>query len=192
MELAFLKMARRNNSSLSSETLTAQRTPRWKVIQAVTEFNTKDSPKEPKFEWAPFRSIPNVRRFEVRPGRDNKLLRYFGINVKQEPEIYFSYYKNRALIRYAQHMITRLRSTKSHRLYWITAKVILTRSEVFGIMAMAKSFPRFHRELPMKLVIQWVLGSHAIFRNKQVGLEHTRVYIPKGASWRPLGVPKPV
>ena len=57
---------------------------------------------------------------------------------------------------------------------------------------MAKSFARFHRELPMNLVIQWVLGSHAIFKEGKVSLEHARVYIPKGESWRPLGVPKPV
>lgn len=116
MELAFLSMARHSQSSLTSETLTAQRTPRWKVIQAETAFGA-GAPKEPKFDWAPFQSIPNVRRFEVRPGTDNKLLCYFGINVKQEPEISFDYYRNRRMIRYAQHMITRLRNTKSDRLY---------------------------------------------------------------------------
>lgn len=191
MELAFLRMARHSHSSLSSVTLTAQRTPRWKVIQAETAFGDRPK-KEPMFDWAPFLKIPNVRRFEVRPGRSNELMRYFGINVKQEPEISFDYYKNQRLIRYAQHMIMRLRSTKSDRLYWITVRVILTRSIVFGIMAVAKSFPRFHRELPMNLVIQWVLGSHAIFKERSVNLEYTRVYIPKGASWRPLGVPRPV
>lgn len=86
------------------------------------------------------------------------------------------------MIRYAQHMIRRLRSTKSDKLYWTISKVILTRSIVFGVMALAKSFARFHRELPMSLVVRLVTGAHAIFRKQRTDLEHSRVYIPKGDS----------
>ena len=86
------------------------------------------------------------------------------------------------MIRYAKHMILRLRNCKSDKLFWTISKVVFTRSIVFGVMALAKSFPRFHRELPMSLVVRLVTGAHAIFRTKSTALQHTRVYIPKGES----------
>lgn len=69
------------------------------------------------FDWAPFQSIPNVKKFSVKIGPEDPLFKDFGIKKKVAPEVEFSYYRNQRVIRYAVHSISRLRTTKNHALY---------------------------------------------------------------------------
>jgi len=53
--------------------------------------------------------------------------------------------------------------------------VIMSRSVVFNMMAVSKSFSRYHRELPLHLVITWVFGAMEIARVWSNKLELKRI-----------------
>lgn len=72
----------------------------------------------------------------------DKVFDYFGIKKRISPTMEYSLYENQSAIRYAKFTITRLRNVKSDRLYWKMVHVIMSRSIVFTLMAVSKSFER--------------------------------------------------
>jgi hypothetical protein len=69
------------------------------------------------FSWAPFHKIPNVKEFQVNVAEIDKVFAHFGIKKNMSATAEFSYYKNRAAIRYAVLMITKMRNTRNDALY---------------------------------------------------------------------------
>jgi hypothetical protein len=55
------------------------------------------------------------------------------------------------------------------------AQTLMERSVVFNLMAVAKSFDRYHRELPLQTVMSWVFGAMEIARDASAVLELGKV-----------------
>jgi hypothetical protein len=79
------------------------------------------------------------------------------------------------MLRYAAFTILRLRKMKSDKLYWKTCHAIMCRSVVFTLMAVGKTFPRYHRELPLNLVMKLVFGAMELSKRKSVALELKKI-----------------
>jgi len=108
---------------------------------------------ESSFVWAPFQRIPNCQKFKITINDYDELFLKHGIKRRIPPVLEFEPYRNGAQIRYARRMILRLRNTADSRIYWALASVLLKYSITFHMMALSKSFPRYHRELPLHLVM---------------------------------------
>lgn len=114
----------------------------WVLKEVPGSTRRRSGPVEPGFVWAPFSKIPNVRTFTVTVADVDKLFDLFGIRKKHPPVIEWEPYANRASLRYAEHMIRRLRGCRSNDLYWKMVWVLMSRSIVFTLMAVSKSFDR--------------------------------------------------
>jgi len=108
---------------------------------------------EADFDWGPFPRIPNVRKFKITLNEYDELFREHGITKRLPPTLKFEKYNNGDCLRYARYMIQKCRHEKNDRIYWRIVHMLMSRSFVFNMMAVSKCFPRYHRELPLHLVM---------------------------------------
>jgi len=143
-----------------------------------------------KFDWTPFKPLPCIRDMHIEKGEMNKIYEYFGVNKRYDPKITFRQFSSKHHIRYAAMMIARQRTLSDKDRYWRQAKFLMSRSTVFTVMAINHVFPRWHRELPLHLIIKWMYKVQELARLSSSKLDFKRVYIPKpNGKLRPLGVP---
>jgi hypothetical protein len=65
----------------------------------------------------------------------------------------------------------------------------MKRSAVFRTSAINKSISNWYKEMPLGKLLQINRNVDKILQKDSIELNYRRVYIPKGETFRPLGVP---
>lgn len=88
--------------------------------------------------------------------------------------------------------VKRLRKLK-HRPsdFFYIVRFLMIKSSSFRVSAINKTFPRWYKELPLSYIMKINRKVNNLILTFATDLDFKRVYIPKGDTYRPLGVPAP-
>lgn len=136
--------------------------------------------------------IPNVKFFAVKMQEwDSRWQEAMNIKVRVKPGK-FEYEKNKndKYNKYIKYQVRRLGKAKSDpNKYWAIALKLIERSVSFRMSAWIKVKPHWFMDMSVNRV-RYVNNCVSKFvRNELFNMSHKRVYIPKGDTVRPLGVP---
>jgi len=159
--------------------------------------------KSNKYGMGPWKWLPNCSDFKVELEGYDPLYEMHGIKKRWRTRKWHKAFRNNQMNRYLRHQFNRLkiaREERNHKKYWVIGNQLLGRSTTFGLQSIHHVYPRYHRTLPYKVVLQLIWGMHRIGQGNSKKLDFKRVYIPKTATggkitadkgYRPLGVPTP-
>ncbi len=138
----------------------------------------------------PVKSLPNVKRFQVKAlSNYHPVLEAAGIRKRiHSPLVESENYRNGRLNRYVDHQILRLNSSRSNpRKFWSIAQQLM-RSNSYLVTCFNNVNPGWHRNMKYGEVLKIIQSIRNLDVNKY---EYKIVNIPKGDSGetRPLGVP---
>jgi len=74
------------------------------------------------------------------------------------------------------------------RVFWAIAWGLMA-SPAYQVMFLNKSLPNWYRELPYWKILKVMEEVRQMVAVRETKLIYHRVYIPRGESYRPLGVP---
>lgn len=98
--------------------------------------------KDERFEYKPFKFIPNVRRMRVEVNLMDPLFASHGIKKRVgKAKLVVDKLSNEHLNRYIRHQLRRLRFCDD-KLYWVIASSLIKRSNVFLTLALNHVFPK--------------------------------------------------
>jgi len=89
----------------------------------------------------------------------------FSLDKKVPRTFKFKSYNNAKLIEYATHMITYLRALVARGkpdIYWRFVLFLMRTSRVFQMMAIYKTFPRFHRDMSLSTIYALMEGVSSV------------------------------
>jgi hypothetical protein len=164
-----------------------------------------------RIENSPFRRIPAITKFIVKPGEYNHLLAGSGLERKLKAEVEFELEKvqnkmNKRLAKEIRRLKNALKNGKTD-FYWERAEFLMKNSAALRLSAMNSVFNGWYKNRPIQNVIDIAFKVENILRNNIADLRYFRVEIPKGSpeeifewfaknpdkAWpgkmRPLGVP---
>lgn len=72
--------------------------------------------------------------------------------------------------------------------FWSTAKRLMA-SDTYLIVSLGRVLPNWHRQKSLKYIISTLLKAKELIKTQATEMDLKRAYIPKGDTWRPLGVP---
>lgn len=109
-----------------------------------------------------------------------------------KPEFEFELNNNRSANKYAEKQIKRLKklATQDPAMFWKVAKKLIAESSVFRVMAIEHVLGNWYKEKPLWYVMMINRKVNKLINTESTNMESKRVYIPKGDTYRPLGVPK--
>lgn len=139
----------------------------------------------------PWQPLPNVKKFKIELRSRDWLFTLAGLTKRIQPKMKFYMWRNASMNRYVDYMFKRLRKQVENKLYKKALKTvwILMNSVSYQIIAYNHVNHNWHRIKPLWLVKQQLLHVSKLAQKKSYKIEYHRAYIPKGETWRPLGVP---
>lgn len=140
-----------------------------------------------KYGWT---AIPCVKTFEHIVGEYDERWSSIGLKIRHKGKIRATMTSNKSN-KYMEYQIKRLEKLKSSdpQKYFQISLKLMRKSVVFRMSA----FRRIEKNWSWKLSVSQIKfinnKVNNIFEKMRVDLTHYRVYIPKGDTFRPLGVP---
>jgi len=162
------------------------------LTKAIKTIDLNKSEIKSRVLNSPWKRIPNVKNFSISLGPQDALFEMYGIDKKVKPTLTIEPYKNDSMNRYVEHQVIRLSKARNNpKLYWQIAKILMKRSNTFRVLAINHVFPKWHREMPLHLILSLNAKVSKLINSDDTNLEFDRVYISKEkGGLRPLGVPK--
>jgi hypothetical protein len=141
---------------------------------------------------SPWVRLPNTSSFKIIVNVYDPLLQIFDVNKRRDPALEFEAYRNKNMNKYLEHMVTRLDNARDNpKLYWTIAEILLRRSNTFRVAAINHVFRNWYKNYPLGFILNVNRKVSKLINQKISVMEYTRVYIEKGDTFRPLGVPAP-
>lgn len=140
----------------------------------------------------PFSRIPDVRKFCISVREMDALFARYHLNKRTGPaKIKIIPFKNREMNRYILHQVKRLNAAvDSPDLFWTIAQAMIFRSNCFLLTAVNHCLPQWQRMKSLAFVMATIRRVRKLQERQETFIDFKRVYLPKGETWRPLGVPK--
>jgi hypothetical protein len=143
-------------------------------------------------------AVPNVKEFSLKVNDWNPKWKSIGLNIRHSPTIKAKMITNKGFNKYMTYQIKRLEKFKyddgSYNPnfgidYFKLVLKLMRYSKAFRMSAWHKIAPLWYLNSSLKRMIYLNRKIDRIVEKLDGNLNHRRVYIPKGDSFRPLGVP---
>jgi len=140
--------------------------------------------------WKP---LPNIKDFAIELRPMDWLTKLFKLKLRLPAKMtYHKWYNDGANV-YLEYMFNRLRKQVVLKKYDEAVKTIwiLMNSTAYQVSAINHVFKNWHRKLTWREVRILSKEVNKLVRQRASNINFSRVYIPKGDTHRPLGVPTP-
>jgi len=136
--------------------------------------------------------LPDVKDFQIKLGEKDQLFHSIGVNLNETPELRFEPWKNRRINRQVVRQYERMERARGNpELFWRIAWSLMRMSSYQVMMANKGNLEGWHRNLPYWKVLKIMNEVKELVRTRATNIDYHRTYIPKGETYRPLGVPTP-
>lgn len=144
-----------------------------------------------EFSWNGWKRVPTIKSMEVHLGRVNAFLEQVGLARRVNTKLKFRMRQSDAMNRYIKHQLIRAEKCRKGepKLFWTIAHSCIKNSVSFRVSAYNRVFPQWWHEESMSQVWMKLKRIQKLIISKSSDLLFTRCYIPKGDTFRPLGVP---
>lgn len=141
--------------------------------------------------WHGWKPVPTIRSMKINLGKINALLDSVGLKRRVNTRIQFRKTSGDSMNRYIRHQLIRAERAKkgNPKLFWVIAFTCIRKSISFRTSAYNRVFPQWWHEESLSQVWMKLRRISRLIRTNNDDLQYTRVYIPKGDTFRPLGVP---
>lgn len=166
------------------------------IGDVASSSSTKTAPRNRAILGTAIRKLPNCRDFEIELQGMKPLAELFGIELKETPIIRIEPWMNRSMNKYLENevrVLLKFRPKSWEDLgdpvrFWGTAKRLM-KSDTYLVASLARVLPNWHRDQALTRIVGFLMEIKKLVLEGSSALDYKRVYIPKGETWRPLGVP---
>jgi len=177
----------RNDLMQSAETLASEID-----TLIVNKLGDKSSSRTNKIMDTGWSRIPNCGSMIVHDATPDLELKKVGLKVNKidKLRIDITPYKNHRLNRYMIFQIKRLKKhVRNGPLFWHITWLLCRKSVAFRVSAINHVLSGWERKLPFFKVLNITRNVSKIFNEWKTDFNYIRSYIPKGDTFRPLGIP---